>query len=92
VSSYILSVDADLDLDDIWEYIAADDIDAADRWLDTCAKTWPLTRFCSGRSARTSSFVGLSDSNEPYPQMIPTLTKRSHECERGTQECVRHKL
>jgi plasmid stabilization system protein ParE len=24
VSSYILSVDADFDLDDIWEYIAAD--------------------------------------------------------------------
>jgi plasmid stabilization system protein ParE len=30
VSGYILSVDADLDLDDIWEYIAADNIDAAD--------------------------------------------------------------
>ena len=30
MSGYILSVDADLDLDDIWEYIAADNIDAAD--------------------------------------------------------------
>jgi plasmid stabilization system protein ParE len=30
VSGYILSVDADLDLDDIWEYIAADTVDAAD--------------------------------------------------------------
>ena len=29
----ILSVDADVDLDDIWEYIAADSVDAADRWI-----------------------------------------------------------
>jgi len=30
VSNYILGSDADLDLDDIWEYIARDNIDAAD--------------------------------------------------------------
>ena len=29
----VLSADADLDLDGIWEYIAADSIDAADRWV-----------------------------------------------------------
>jgi len=34
VSGYILGVDADIHLDDIWEYIAADNIDAADRWID----------------------------------------------------------
>jgi plasmid stabilization system protein ParE len=34
VSSYILSVDADFDLDDVWEYIAEDDIDAADHWIE----------------------------------------------------------
>lgn len=33
MSEYILSTDADLDLDDIWEYIAADNIDAADSWI-----------------------------------------------------------
>ena len=33
MSGYLLSVDADLDLDDIWEYIAGDSIDAADRWI-----------------------------------------------------------
>jgi plasmid stabilization system protein ParE len=33
VSAYILSADADLDLDAIWEYIAQDNIDAADRWI-----------------------------------------------------------
>jgi plasmid stabilization system protein ParE len=33
VSGYVLSADADLDLDEIWDYIAADNIDAADRWI-----------------------------------------------------------
>jgi plasmid stabilization system protein ParE len=33
VSGYVLGPDADLDLDAIWEYIARDDIDAADRWM-----------------------------------------------------------
>jgi plasmid stabilization system protein ParE len=65
MSGYVLSVDAEFDLDDIWEYIAADNIDAADRRIeklfsgelpawDTGAKTSPRTRFYSGRSARTS--------------------------------------
>jgi antitoxin ParD1/3/4/toxin ParE1/3/4 len=46
MSKYLLSVDADLDLDEIWEYIAQDNLDAADRWigvlfdaLDSLAKT-----------------------------------------------------
>jgi toxin ParE1/3/4 len=34
VSGYILSADADFDLDEIWEFIAADDIDAADHWIE----------------------------------------------------------
>jgi plasmid stabilization system protein ParE len=33
VSAYILGADADLDLDEIWEYIAADNIGAADYWI-----------------------------------------------------------
>ena len=33
MSGYVLSSDAGADLDDIWEYIAADSIDAADRWI-----------------------------------------------------------
>jgi toxin ParE1/3/4 len=34
VSGYILSADADFDLDETWEFIAADDIDAADHWIE----------------------------------------------------------
>jgi plasmid stabilization system protein ParE len=33
VSGYILGPDADLDLDNIWEYIARDNLEAADRWI-----------------------------------------------------------
>ena len=33
MAGYVLSVAADLDLDEIWEYIAADNIDAAGRWV-----------------------------------------------------------
>jgi plasmid stabilization system protein ParE len=33
VSGYILGADADRDLDEIWEYIAAGNIAAADRWV-----------------------------------------------------------
>ena len=33
MSGYVLSPDAALDLDEIWEYIAADSIDAADHWI-----------------------------------------------------------
>jgi len=33
VSEYVLGSDAVLDLEDIWDYIAADSADAADRWI-----------------------------------------------------------
>ena len=33
MTRYILSEDADRDLDGIWDYIAADNDDAADRWI-----------------------------------------------------------
>lgn len=34
MSGYVLSFDADFELDDIWEYIAADNIEATDRWIE----------------------------------------------------------
>jgi plasmid stabilization system protein ParE len=33
MSGYFLGADAELDLDVIWEYIAADNLDAADAWI-----------------------------------------------------------
>jgi len=33
MKSYVLGTEAELDLNDIWEYVAQDSIDAADRWI-----------------------------------------------------------
>lgn len=33
-TTYALGLDAEVDLDEIWEYIAADNLEAADRWID----------------------------------------------------------
>ncbi len=73
MSAYILSEDADLDLDDIWEYIAQDSIDAADRWIGKLfdafetvaraprhrpsAKTLAAIRCCSFRWALALSSI-----------------------------------
>ena len=35
MTGYVLGPDAVLDLEDIWDYIATDSIDAADRWIET---------------------------------------------------------
>ena len=41
VSGYILGSDAELDLNAIWEYIADDNVDAADRWIDARSVNHP---------------------------------------------------
>lgn len=33
MSGYVLSVEAELDLEEIWDWIAQDSVDAADRWI-----------------------------------------------------------
>lgn len=33
MTEYVLSAGAEMDLDEIWEYIAQDSLDAADRWI-----------------------------------------------------------
>lgn len=33
MKKYVLSAGAELDLNEIWEYVAQDSIDAADRWI-----------------------------------------------------------
>ena len=34
MNGYVLGADAAIDLDNIWEYIAADSVKAADRWIE----------------------------------------------------------
>ena len=59
MSGYILSVDADLDLDDIWEYIAADNIDAADRWIEKLFDAFELLGQTPGMAHRREDLTSL---------------------------------
>lgn len=34
MSGFVLTADSELDLNSIWDYIAADSLDAADRWIE----------------------------------------------------------
>jgi plasmid stabilization system protein ParE len=67
MTQYVLGTGVAQDLEAIWDYIAQDNVDAADRWMDklfgafeslaethgwvTSAKTLPPFQFFSGRSA-----------------------------------------
>ncbi|MGB7264883.1 MAG: type II toxin-antitoxin system RelE/ParE family toxin [Terracidiphilus sp.] len=42
MSKYVLSSGADADLDQIWEYIARDSPDAADRWIEELFNAFEL--------------------------------------------------
>lgn len=42
MSDFIMSPAASRDLDEIWEYIAEDSLDAADRWVDKLEKAMQL--------------------------------------------------
>lgn len=42
MSGYVLSVDAGRDLEDIWAYIAADNVNAADHWIGKLFDTFEV--------------------------------------------------
>jgi len=59
VSGYVLGVDADFDLDDIWEYIAADSIDAADRWIGKIFDTFEALACTPGMGHRREDLTSF---------------------------------
>ena len=81
MTGYVLGKDADLDLDEIWEYIAADDAEAADRWTGKLFDAFEAlgkapgmghkrqdlttTLSCSGLSATISSSTASSPHQRP---------------------------
>ena len=60
MSGYALSVDAALDLDDIWEYIAADDIAAADRWIGKLFDAFEALATTPGMGHKREDLTGHS--------------------------------
>ena len=63
MTGYVLGKDADLDLDEIWEYIAADDVDAADRWT---GKLFEAFEALGNFSEPTTFFKGTVLRKEIY--------------------------
>jgi plasmid stabilization system protein ParE len=59
MTGYVLSEDADLDLDDIWDYIAADNIDAADRWIGKLFDAFEALRGTPGMGHKREDLTDL---------------------------------
>jgi len=66
VSGYILSTAVEFDLDDVWEYIAADNIDAADRWIGKLFDAFEALGQTPGMGHRREDLTG-------YPVLFWTV-------------------
>ena len=66
MSRFVLTLRAGQDLDDIWEYIAADNIEAADRVLDRMEKA---LRF--GHRVFFADTLPFETSSAPLPSLFP---------------------
>ncbi|MGD0889068.1 MAG: type II toxin-antitoxin system RelE/ParE family toxin [Acidobacteriaceae bacterium] len=60
---YVLSVAAELDLDEIWEYIAQDNLDAADRWIGKLFDAFQLL-------AQTPAIGHKREDLTPFPVLF----------------------
>jgi plasmid stabilization system protein ParE len=63
MSGYVLARSADLDLENIWEYIAADDIDAADQWIERLFKAF-------SKLSRNPTLGHKREDLTPYPVLF----------------------
>lgn len=59
MTGYVLSVDAGLDLECIWEYIAEDSIDAADGWIAKLFDAFEQIGRTPGVGHRREDLTGL---------------------------------
>ena len=46
MSRYVLGAGAVLDLEDIWDYVASDSMEAADQWIASCSTRSRRSRAC----------------------------------------------
>ena len=96
MSGYVLGGDAEQDLDEIWEYIAEDSVDAADRLMAKLFEAFeelarsprmghkreisPSSHFSFGQSVTTSSSTGQREVPSRLSQS-PTASETSlHSC------------
>jgi plasmid stabilization system protein ParE len=63
MNRYVLSVAAEFDLDEIWEYIAHDNLDAADRWIGKLFDAFQLL-------AQTPAIGHKREDLTPFPVLF----------------------
>ncbi|OIO05905.1 MAG: hypothetical protein AUJ52_13030 [Elusimicrobia bacterium CG1_02_63_36] len=73
MSRFLLTPQAELDLADIWDYIAQDSIQNADRVLDEFEKTMPALTWPRGNSLDDSRSLGYTeiDAGRDIPSAVP---------------------
>jgi plasmid stabilization system protein ParE len=59
LNKYVLSVAAETDLDEIWEYIAQDNLDAADRWIGKLFDTFQSLAQTPGSGHKREDLTAL---------------------------------
>jgi plasmid stabilization system protein ParE len=60
MSLYVLSTGAEFDLNEIWEYIAQDNIDAADRWIERLFDAFEMLARAPGMGHKREDLTNLS--------------------------------
>lgn len=60
MSGYVLGIEAQLDLELIWDYIAQDNIDAADRWIDKLFGAFELLADAPGMGHKREDLTDLT--------------------------------
>lgn len=60
MNRYVLSVAAELDLDAIWDYIAQDNIDAADQWISKLFDAFEALALAPGMGHKREDLTAFS--------------------------------
>jgi plasmid stabilization system protein ParE len=60
MNRYVLGVAAELDLDAIWDYIAQDDMDAADRWISKLFDAFEALALAPGMGHKREDLTDFS--------------------------------
>lgn len=91
MNGYVLSADANLDLDDIWEYIADDSIAQADRWIAKLFDAFEILEatLALDTGARPNSISGSILACRIIPCHLPIITRADGNCG-GNPRFTRH--
>jgi plasmid stabilization system protein ParE len=80
VNEYILSEDANLDSDNIWEYITQDSLDAADRWIGKLFDAFEAIAQAPGIGHKREDVTGHPVLFFPVGAYLHHLSRYSEAC------------